>query len=215
MDVGDRVRPAAARDRHLRHREIKTAAAMPDVEHHAALLGGKRCRQQLAILHDVGEDAADVRRAGIGMGQYVAGPQQIENLRHQLPGLDAADMHHHLGRPAAHLAGFYRSLQRFEAMLGNDVLRHPDFDAEQEIRILGQRHGAGVDLRVVDVVEFGDREARQAVIGDMDEGVNPCPRLRHDVAAQRRDIVDAGVARRNDRGGGLRLHQFVGGNTDR
>ena len=108
-----------------------------------------------------------------------------------------------------------RALQRLEAVLGDDVLRHPHFHAEQEIRIFGQRHRAGVHLRIVDIVEFGDREAGQAVIGDMDEGVNPRARLRHDVTAQRREIVDAGVARRHHRGGGLRLHQFVGGNADR
>ena len=49
----------------------------------------------------------------------------------------------------------------------------------------------------------------------MDEGVDPRPRLRHDVAAQRREVVDAGVARRNQRGGALKLRQFVGGNADR
>ena len=108
-----------------------------------------------------------------------------------------------------------RALQRLEAMLGDDVLRHPHLDAEQEIRIFRQRHRAGFHLRVVDIVEFGDREAGQPVVGDVDEGVNPRPRLRHDVTAQRREIVDAGVARRHHRGGGLRLHQFVGGNADR
>ena len=108
-----------------------------------------------------------------------------------------------------------RALQRLEAVLGDDVLRHPHLDAEQEIRIFGQRHRAGFHLRVIDVVELGDREAGQAVVGDVDEGVNPRPRLRHDVAAQRGEIVDAGVARRHHRGGGLRLHQLVGGNADR
>ena len=108
-----------------------------------------------------------------------------------------------------------RALQRLDAMPGDDVLRHPHLYAEQEIGIFGQRHRAGFHLRIVDVVEFGDREAGQAVIGDVDEGVNPRPRLRHDVTAQRREVVDAGIARRNHRGGGLRLHQFVGGNTDR
>ena len=206
---------AAAGYRHFRHREIKAAAAMADVEHHAALLGGERRRQQLAVLHDVGEGAGDVRRAGIGVGQHVARPHQVEDLRHQLLGLDAADMHHHLGRPAAHLAGLDAALQRLQAVLGDHVLRHPHLDAEQEIRIFRQRHGAGFDLRVVDVVELGDREAGQAVIGDMDEGINPGARLRHDVAAQGREIVDAGVARRNHRGGALKLRQFVGGNADR
>ena len=71
-------------DRHLRHRVVEAAAAMADVENHAALLGGERRRQQLAVLHDVGELAGDVGRAGIGMRQHVARPQQVEDLRHQL-----------------------------------------------------------------------------------------------------------------------------------
>ena len=187
----------------------------PTSNMHAALLGGERRRQQLAVLHDVGEDAGIVRRAGIGVGQHVARPQQIENLRHQFLGLDAADMHHHPGRPAAHLAGLDAALQRLEPVLEDDVLRHPHLDADQEVRIFGERHGAGFDLRIVDIVELGDREGRQAVVGDMDEGVNPRPRLRHDVTAQRREIVDAGIARRHHRGGALKLHQFVGGNADR
>ena len=207
--------PQPTGNRHFRHGEVETAAAMADIEHHAALLGGQRRRQQFSILHDVGESSGNVRRAGIGMGEDIARPQQVENLRHQFPGLDAADMHHHLGRPAAHFAGLDGALQRLRTMLGDDVLRHPDLHAEQEIRIFGQRHRAGFHLRIIDVVEFGDREAGQAVVGDMDEGVNPRPRLRHDVAAQRGEVVDAGIARRHHRGGGLRLHQFVGGNADR
>ena len=188
---------------------------MADIEDHPALLGGERRRQQFAVLHDVGEAARDVRRAGIGMRQHVAGPQQIEYLRHQLLGLDAADMHHHLGRPAAHLAGLDPAFQRLEAVLVDHVLRHPHLDADQEVRIFGERHGAGFDLRIVDVVELGDREGRQAVIGDVHEGIDSRARLRDDVAAQRREIVDAGIARGNHRGGALKLRQFVGGNADR
>ncbi len=69
-----------------------------------------------------------------------------------------------------------RALQRLEAVLGDHVLGHPHLDAEQEVRIFGERHRAGVHLRIVDVVELGDREAGQPVIGDVDEGVNPRPR---------------------------------------
>src|SRR3979490_914116 len=61
-------------------------------------------RQQLAVLHDVGEGPGDVRYAGIGVGEHIAGTQQIENLRHQFLVLDTADMDHHLRWPAAHLA---------------------------------------------------------------------------------------------------------------
>ena len=149
------------------------------------------------------------------MGQYVAGPHQIENLRHQFAGLNTADMNHHPGGPAAHLASLDPTLQRLQAMLKDHILRHPHFDADQEIRIFRQRHGAGLHLRVIDVVEFGHRESRQSVVGDVHERVNPRTRLRHDVAAQRRQIVDAGVARRDHGRGSLELHQLVGGNADR
>ncbi len=124
-------------------------------------------------------------------------------------------MDHHLGRPAAHLAGLDGALERLEPVLEDDVLRHPHLDADQEVLVLRQRHGAGFDLRIVDIVEFGDRERGQAVVGDVDEGIDPRPRLRHDVATQRREIVDAGIARRDHGGGALELHQFVGGNADR
>ena len=53
-------------DRRLGHRVVEAAAAVADVEHHAALLGRQRRGQQLAVLHDVGERAGDVRRARIG-----------------------------------------------------------------------------------------------------------------------------------------------------
>ena len=49
-------------NRRLGHRVVEAAAAVADVEDHAALLGGERRGQQLAVLHDVGEIAGDVRR---------------------------------------------------------------------------------------------------------------------------------------------------------
>ena len=48
-------------DRRLGDRVVEAAAAVADVEDHAALLGRERRRQQLAVLHDVGELAGDVR----------------------------------------------------------------------------------------------------------------------------------------------------------
>ena len=117
-------------------------------------------------------------------------------------------------RPAAHLAGLDATLQRLEAVLEDDVLGHPDFHADQEIRIFGETHRAGFDLRIVDVVEFGDRERGEAVVGDVQEGVHPRPRLCDDEPAQRGEIVHARIARRDDGGRALELHQFVGGNAD-
>ena len=149
------------------------------------------------------------------MGQDVARPQQVENIGHQLRGLDAADMHHHLGRPSAHFTSLDTAFERFDAVLEDDVLRHPHLHADQEILVFGKPHRTGFDLRVVDVVEFGDRESRQAVIGDMEEGVHPRPGLCDNEAPQRGEIVDAGIAGRHHRGGALELHEFVGGNADR
>ena len=98
VDVGgDRVGRRALRDRRLGHRVVEAAAAVADVEVHAALLGFERRRQQLAVLHDVGELAGDVGRAGVAMRQDVARPQQVEDLRHELRRLDAADVAHDLG----------------------------------------------------------------------------------------------------------------------
>lgn len=94
------------------------------------------------------------------------------------------------------------------------VLRHPHLDPEQEVGVLGERHRAGFGLCDVDIVQLGGRERRQAVIGDMDEGVHARPRLGHDEPAQRRQIVDPGIACRDDGRRGLELHQLVGGNPD-
>ncbi len=114
--------PAPAGDRRLGDRVVEAAAAVADVEHDAALLGGQRRRQQLAVLHDVGELAGDVGRARIAVGEDVAGAQQVEDLAHQLRRLDAADVAHDLGAGAGHLAGLDRALQRLEAVLGDHVL---------------------------------------------------------------------------------------------
>src|SRR3982750_4721736 len=50
-------------------------------------------------------------------------------------------------------------------------------------------------------VELGNRKRRQAGVGDMDERIEPGARLRHDMTAERREVVGAGIARRHAGGG--------------
>ena len=122
MDIGgDGIGAGASRHRHLGDREIEAAAAMAHVEHDAALLGGQRRRQELAVLYDVRELARDVGSARIAVREHVAGPQRVEDLAHQLGRLDAADVAHHLGSGARHLAGLDGALQRLRPVLGDDV----------------------------------------------------------------------------------------------
>ena len=106
VDVGgDRVGRRALRDRRLGDRVVEAAAAVADVEDDAALLRGERRRQQLAVLHDVGEVAGDVRRAGVAVGEDVAGAQQVEDLATSARGVSTPPMWHiTLAPPPAHLA---------------------------------------------------------------------------------------------------------------
>jgi hypothetical protein len=69
-------------------------------------------------------------------------------------------------------------------------------------------------LRIIDVVELGDRERGEPVVGDMQERVHPRPGLRDDEAAEGGEIVHAGVARGHHGGRALELHQFVSGDAD-
>ena len=65
MDVrGDRVRARPGGDGRFGHRVIEATAAVAHVEKDAALLGLRRRRQQLALLHDIGELAREVGGAG-------------------------------------------------------------------------------------------------------------------------------------------------------
>ncbi len=70
-------------------------------------------------------------------------------------------------------------------------------------------------MREVDIVELGDRERRKPHIGNVDEGVEAGARLRRDEAAERREIIRAGIPRRDAGGGALVGHELVGGNADR
>ena len=196
-------------------REVEAAAAVADIEDHAALLGRERRGQQPPVLHDVGEGAGDIGRAGIGMGEDIARPQRVEDLRHQFARLHAADMAHDLAAGASPLARRDRPLQRFKTVLGDHVLGHAHFDAQHHVGVLGDRLRGGVDLREIDVVKLGDRERRQPHIGDVHKGVKTRARLRDDVAAECREIVGAGIAGRNAGCAALVRHKLVRRNTDR
>jgi hypothetical protein len=129
------------------------------------------------------------------MREYVAGPQQIEDLRHQRARLDAANVAHDLRTGAGFLACQDGALERLGAVLGDDVLGHAHFGAQRDIGVFANRFGAGVHLSEIDIVKLGDREWRQPDIRDVHESVKPCAGLRHDMPAEGGKIVGASVAR--------------------
>jgi hypothetical protein len=70
MNVGrNGVGRTALRNGGFGHGVIETAATVADVEDHATLLGRKHRRDEVAILHDIGEGAGRIGRAGIGIGR--------------------------------------------------------------------------------------------------------------------------------------------------
>ena len=148
------------------------------------------------------------------MGEDVTRPQQVEDLRHQLADFDAANVTHDLRWRSGLLAREDRALGRFGPVFGNDILRHTNFDAECNIRVLTDRLGAGVHLREIDVIELRDGKRRQPDIGDMHEGVEPGAGLPDNEASEGGEIVCIGVARRNTCRGALIDHGFVGRKAD-
>ena len=217
VDVGrDRVGRAALRDRRLRHRVVEAAAAVADVEDHAALLGGERRRQQLAVLHDVGEGAGDVGRARIGVGEDVARRAAGRGSATSARRVSTPPMWHMTLAPVP--AASHAAIARLSgsrpclAITFSDMrtLTPSTMSAFSATALRGR-----VGLREVDVVELGHRERRQPDIGDVHERVEPRARLRHHVAAEGREIVGAGIARRHAGGGALVRDQLVGRNADR
>src|SRR5207245_11404832 len=97
VDIGgDDVGRAALGDRRLGDGVVEAAAAVANVENYATLLGRERRRQELPVLHDIGERAADIGRAGVGVGADIARPKRVEDLRHQFGRFHAADVTHDL-----------------------------------------------------------------------------------------------------------------------
>ena len=124
---------------------------MTDIEDDTALLGRQSRRQQAAVLNDIGKIAGQVRRARIGMGQNISGPHQIENLRHQGTGLDAADVNHNSTARSRLFAGRDCPLQRLDAVLGDHVLRHAYLSADHDVAILGDGFRCRAHVRHVNV----------------------------------------------------------------
>jgi hypothetical protein len=124
-------------------------------------------------------------------------------------------MWHDFRAGAGRLACRYRALERLDTVLVDDVLRHAHLHPEHQIGVLGNRARRIVDARIVDVEELRDRKAREPDIGDVDEGVEPRARLSDHMAAERRDIVRTGVARRDAGRCPLMRHKLVGRNPDR
>lgn len=113
----DRIGPASTRERHFRNGVVEATAAMPNVEDHAAPFRGQRRRQQFPVLHYIGEGTGYVRGARISMCEDVARPQQVEDLRHKLAGLDVANVAHDFRRRSGSLARQDRALERLGPVL--------------------------------------------------------------------------------------------------
>ena len=129
-------------------------------------------------------------------------------------GLDTANVTHDLRGRSGLLAREDRALERLGPVFGNDVLGHSYFGAECNIRVFTDRLGAGVHLREIDVVEFGNGKRCQPDIGDMHESVKPRAGLPHNEAPEGGEIVRTGVTRRNTGGSALVDDRFIGRNAD-
>ena len=208
MDVARyRVRPQALFNGGLGHGVVEAAAAMPDVDDHAALLGFQRGGDHLALLHRV------VAGAAVGMRQDVARAQQVEQLA-QVAGRIADVAHEAPPGPRA-LECFERAPERLEAVGADHIERLAHLHAEQHVLVLCQRLGRQVDLRVVDVQHLTDRETGQPDRRDVQEAQDAAARLGDDVMLERREVVRTGIAGTDVRGGGRVGHQFIGRQPDR
>jgi hypothetical protein len=88
------------------------------------------------------------------------------------------------------------------------------FAAQHHIGVLCNRAGRDIGLRKVDVVELGNREARQSDVGYVHEGIDSGARLPRDEAAKRSKVVGTGIPRRYARGRALIRNQLIGRNAD-
>ena len=137
-----------------------------------------------------------------------------QDLRHQLDRLDAADVAHHLAAGAGDLAGADRALEGLEAVARDHVLRHAHLDSDGDVGVFRQRLRRRVGLREVDVEQLGDREGREADVGDVHESVEPRARPVGHGAPHEGEGARARVARRHRGGGALVGHQLVGRDAD-
>jgi hypothetical protein len=107
-----------------------------------------------------------------------------------------------------------RAFERFEPVLGNDVVRHACLRAEHNVGILGDGFRRGIGLREIDIIELCDWKARQPNIGNVHEGVEARARLGHDVTAEAGKVVGACVACRYARCRALLRHHLVRRNAE-
>src|SRR5215471_3603946 len=73
----------------------------------------------------------------IGVSQDIAGPHQIEDLRHQGSGFDTSDVHHDAAPRSGLLAGRDRPFQWLDAVLRDHILGHAYLCADRDVGILG------------------------------------------------------------------------------
>ena len=81
-------------------------------------------------------------------------------------------MAHHLAAGACALARGDRAFERLQPVLGDHILGHAHLRAQHHIGVLCNRAGRDIGLRKVDVIELGNREARQSDVGYVHEGID-------------------------------------------
>ena len=123
-------------------------------------------------------------------------------------------MAHDFAAGARVLARADRTFERLQPVLGDHILGHAHLRAQHHIGVLCNRAGRDIGLRKVDVVELGNREARQSDVGYVHEGIDSGARLPRDVAAKRSKVVGTGIPRRYARGRALIRNQLIGRNAD-
>ncbi len=123
-------------------------------------------------------------------------------------------MAHDAGAVAGQRGGGDGPAQRQKAVLADDGPGLADLDAERDVLVLGHAAGGQLDVGVVDVQHLGHGKAGQAVVGDVHEGEEARARLGHAQPAKGGEVVGAGVARADRRGGARQRHQLVGGQAD-
>ncbi len=147
------------------------------------------------------------------MGEDIAGPQRIHQHR-QIAGR-IADMAHHAALGAGTFHREDGALERLDAVVADESQRLADLGAEHKVRILGDGARRGIDIGVVDVEQFADRETGQADGGNVHEGEQPAARLRRHQPFEAGEIVGARIARADVGGCAGKRHQFVGRDADR
>jgi len=174
----------------LRHREVEAAAAVADVEQHAALLRAEAPPAQLAVLDDVGELPAVFGKPE----KQCSGcrpAQRVQDLHHQLRRGDAADVAHHAGvRRRSRRRGSRASARG--CPLVDDVPDMRTLDAIAMSAFSATVRPAPRDARSPRWNSSGSGN-RRGRCSDMHEGVQARARLRRDVAPEAAKLFAPGV----------------------